>query len=484
MNGPPFIKFYAGTPLITKLGIPIGSLFVVDDRVMEDFSAENIHFMGTMAETIMRHMELTREVEEHRRGMKMSRGLASFVEGRSQLVEAEADVEDEGATIAGEIQVEAPSVPSKSRSSSKRNSRAISKRGSVSSIGRKEREYSQALTAQEENILASGPQLLSPPSYDVSGEESKPESPASRSLPGSFDTYTNTNSIPESTPILEKPAVSPNTPELSEASSLKHLFSRATNLIREAFEVDGGSVFYDAQKGISGEFGKDMPEEAHAAETQSSSGDDGVGADIPQSPRSASAKFGHGNVFSRSSIHSTKKVEILGFSTPLAASIHGEEPPGPRSFSQLDERSLHALLRRYPRGKLWIFDEDGPVSSSSEDETRKVSQPALERHPTQAQAQRQRRKARMVAEARALQRHFPGVRNLLFVPLWDSARSRWLAGNFTWTTETTRILSKQSELSFLTGFCNSVMAECSRLDTEMADQKKSDFIGSISHELR
>ena len=28
------------------------------------------------------------------------------------------------------------------------------------------------------------------------------------------------------------------------------------------------------------------------------------------------------------------------------------------------------------------------------------------------------------------------------------------------------------------------MAECSRIDTEVADQKKSDFIGSISHELR
>ena len=28
------------------------------------------------------------------------------------------------------------------------------------------------------------------------------------------------------------------------------------------------------------------------------------------------------------------------------------------------------------------------------------------------------------------------------------------------------------------------MAECSRIDTEIADQKKGDFIGSISHELR
>ncbi|RAL59837.1 hypothetical protein DID88_000466 [Monilinia fructigena] len=37
---------------------------------------------------------------------------------------------------------------------------------------------------------------------------------------------------------------------------------------------------------------------------------------------------------------------------------------------------------------------------------------------------------------------------------------------------------------FSVRFGNSVMAECSRISTEVADQKKSDFIGSISHELR
>lgn len=83
MTGSPHLRFYAGVPLITKRGIPIGSLFVVDDRVGSGFESEKIHFMATMANTIISHMEMIREIEEHRRGMKMSRGLASFVEGKS-----------------------------------------------------------------------------------------------------------------------------------------------------------------------------------------------------------------------------------------------------------------------------------------------------------------------------------------------------------------------------------------------------------------
>ena len=42
----------------------------------------------------------------------------------------------------------------------------------------------------------------------------------------------------------------------------------------------------------------------------------------------------------------------------------------------------------------------------------------------------------------------------------------------------------ESELSFLMTFGNSVMAEANRLAYIAAERKKSDFIGSISHELR
>ena len=46
VTGPPYPKFYAGTPLLTKRGIPIGSLFVVDDSPREILSKDEIRFMG------------------------------------------------------------------------------------------------------------------------------------------------------------------------------------------------------------------------------------------------------------------------------------------------------------------------------------------------------------------------------------------------------------------------------------------------------
>lgn len=127
---------------------------MVDDRVRRGLSKEEIHFMGTMAGTIMRHMEMLREVEEHRRGMKMSRGLASFVEGRSQLVEAESTAEaEEGITVAG--QFEAINTAARRKSDSARSMEAGSRSRSVSSIERKEKEYSSAILKTEETIMLS-----------------------------------------------------------------------------------------------------------------------------------------------------------------------------------------------------------------------------------------------------------------------------------------------------------------------------------------
>jgi His Kinase A (phospho-acceptor) domain len=490
VTGEPFLKFYAGVPLITKRGIPIGSLFVVDDRAKLPLSREMIHFMGTMAVTIMKHMEMAREVEEHRRGMKMSRGLASFVEGRAELAEADMEAEDnEGTKIAG--QFEEPSLTKTKLKGSNSISSAI---GSALSIERKEREYSAALSKTQEAIMES------------QGTSPQPEASSTRFDlgAGSQQTSFGATSMSMSSPNETHDRLSPGGADVSEATSMRLLFSRAANLIREAFEVDGGAVFYDAQTGFSSSKQEPTPtfvgEDTQDSQTDSladsshASGDDQVDAGeliYDEESKINSPTFisqgsppglGEGT-FSRSTVDAAKTVEILGFSTPEASSIHGDALPGPQSFFTFEEKALHTLLRRYPRGKLWTFDIDGAVSSSSEDEI-------FKRLPRDADQQRndvRRRKVRSQkakSDARFLAKHFPGVRQLLFVPLWDAGRSRWLSGCFAWSTEPTRILSKQSELAFLTAFGNSVMAEWSRIDTEIADQKKGDFIGSISHELR
>ncbi|KAG4440333.1 hypothetical protein IFR05_004185 [Cadophora sp. M221] len=493
VTGAPFLRFYAGVPLITKRGIPIGSLFVVDDRVGNGLTNDKIHFMGTMAVTIMRHMEMVREVEEHRRGMKMSRGLASFVEGRAELVEAEVEAEDgEGSKIVGQFETDHSITRTRSKGSVHSS---ISHTGSHAPVDR-EKEYSAALFKAEEGIFAgTQPDIQTRP--DI---ESMPQSHQS-----SFGGTSVTVSSPNET---HDPASSPPVEDQSESTSMKILFSRAANLIREAFEVDGGVVFYDAQTGFSSDMSQghgpnddnsshtesatESPAEAltgHAsgdADDHHSAEEDG-GSKIPSPPTlppsgDGTLDYGHSS-FSPTTANTAKSCEVLGFSTPDATSIHGDPVPGLQSFRPLEEKTLMALLRRYPRGKLWNFDSDGAMSSSSEDERRRpLSKDPIER--SKDVRRRKLRSAKNKSDAKVISRHFPGVRQLLFVPLWDAGPSRWLSGCFAWSTEPTRVLSKQSELAFLSAFGNSVMAEWSRLDTEIADQKKGDFIGSISHELR
>jgi signal transduction histidine kinase len=54
-----------------------------------------------------------------------------------------------------------------------------------------------------------------------------------------------------------------------------------------------------------------------------------------------------------------------------------------------------------------------------------------------------------------------------------------------WTVlHTERVLTHARDLNYLAAFGNSIMAEVARLDVVGADRAKSDFISSISHELR
>lgn len=486
VTGAPKLRFYAGVPLITKKGIAIGSLFIVDDHVRNGLSSEDVHFMGVMARTVMSHLEMAREVEEHRRGMKMSRGLASFVQGRSALVEPDIESPDgEGTRIAGKFETEAGIIRSKSKTSH-RNS-VGSTVGSVHSVDRKEREYSASLAKAEEALLKDSdhkPEVIVRRPEMSSGSHGESHTSLGTATTDTFTPLSRSDTSPEG--------------QLSEESSQRRLASRAANLIRETFEVDGGCIFYDAQAG----FAPDPPRartghltlDESQPNSQVTSGDElhytsEPREQLPHNPPATRSTLSDMSpsltprdaTFSRSSTISQKMVDILGFSTPDAASIHGDVAPGLQYFRPLQEKALNSLLRRYPRGKLWTFDSEGEVSSSSEEDHRRSAKDPLRLNK---ELMLKKRSSKANSHAKFLARHFPGVRQLLFVPLWDAGRSRWLSGCFVWSTEVTRILSKESELSFLTAFGNSVMAEWSRIDTEIANQKKGDFIGSISHELR
>ncbi|KAF1931405.1 uncharacterized protein M421DRAFT_99245 [Didymella exigua CBS 183.55] len=81
--GIPRSRFYAGVPIRSPSGHNIGTYCVLDDRPRDGLSAHQLDFLKDMAGTVMRHLEMTRATEDHRRGKIMVKSLGSFAEGKS-----------------------------------------------------------------------------------------------------------------------------------------------------------------------------------------------------------------------------------------------------------------------------------------------------------------------------------------------------------------------------------------------------------------
>lgn len=75
------------------------------------------------------------------------------------------------------------------------------------------------------------------------------------------------------------------------------------------------------------------------------------------------------------------------------------------------------------------------------------------------------------------------ARSVIFVPLWDFQKDKWFAATFGWTNDPVRVLDV-SDLDYLSAFGHSIMAEISRLEMSALSNAKSDFMSSVSHELR
>jgi signal transduction histidine kinase len=171
--------------------------------------------------------------------------------------------------------------------------------------------------------------------------------------------------------------------------------------------------------------------------------------------------------------------DVLGFALDCSSSLHGSRPEEVDGFPFLEEDFLLQLTRKYPSGTIWLFRENGSLSTPTDDEVidgRLVMESAS---PTKRNHDEHRK-----AEAAALRSALPQARQILFAPLFEAELSRATAGCLAFTTDVTRILSPRAELGFIKSFVNSIGAQVARINAIAADKSKNAFIGSISHELR
>jgi signal transduction histidine kinase/CheY-like chemotaxis protein len=155
----------------------------------------------------------------------------------------------------------------------------------------------------------------------------------------------------------------------------------------------------------------------------------------------------------------------------IASSVRSSSTDVPLiTISQYD---LAMFIKKYPRGMLFTFDGDESGGASSGEE----------RGPQQLYELPSAKHSPSSTETTLLKSQFPNAQQVIFLPVWNPNLSRY-STFFAFNSNQYRTFERTPEFLHCIEFCHCLTTELSRIDTLHSDRQKSDFIGSISHELR
>ncbi|KAI1741236.1 hypothetical protein F4680DRAFT_464651 [Xylaria scruposa] len=450
MPGLPNARFYAAVPIRSPSSINIGVFVVYCSQPKTEIEPRLITFLRDMSVTVTSHLHMKQTRTALRRSERMVRGLGSFVEGAAGM----------------------SFNPTTSNTESFQNEGFEGTLNSAQQdIQRLEREQeSQSpYIAQFQPLLRESPQSRIPfgvppspstdflrrPKLNMSSEPREPQ----ELVPPPFFLDASMGNVEDSGLV--------DGDEDEQISSVKSLFSRAANIIRESIEVEG-VLFVDASLSSFGGL-VDTGNRSNSASAESSSEE---------------------SLISNLGDNRDDFCDILGYSTTNSSSVDGNT--GTSYQAQVPEKFLKTLLRRHPQGKIYHFSEEGLVSTSGDSSGNEAMASPLEPNiitPSKSAAsdkvgERKSAKWPRQNEGASLLKIIPDARSIVLIPLWDYNKERWYAGGIVWTCTPSRVFTRRGELSYLRAFGMSILAELARLEVQIYDKAKSDVLGSLSHELR
>ncbi|KAG9942013.1 hypothetical protein KCU85_g9379, partial [Aureobasidium melanogenum] len=136
----------------------------------------------------------------------------------------------------------------------------------------------------------------------------------------------------------------------------------------------------------------------------------------------------------------------------------------------VEHDSLHYLTSQFPQGCV-LKTEDKGVSALV---SMGISRTGPARYEELIEAS---------AIPSDLQSLLEKAQSLVFMPLWDSARQAFYAGMLGWPSSPTRVFTEHDLLS-MSIYGRILTAEVTHFDATETEATKSDFVSSLSHELR
>ncbi|KEQ70661.1 hypothetical protein M436DRAFT_52873 [Aureobasidium namibiae CBS 147.97] len=260
-------------------------------------------------------------------------------------------------------------------------------------------------------------------------------------------------------------------PREAKADNLSKLLDRASRILRESTLAEG-VVFFGPSSG-SGHAKASLRSVMAARDKLSGTDDESarhLSVDSVDVENSTDSDANH--------IHASK---ILGLS------LANKKDSSLFHDTTLDVLTLENYFKLYPNGKSLHFSEAGSGLSSEDDSASESQKSAGEEPKAAPETASQKvigKKKKMRMSHQILLKNLPGVKNVIFLPLWDYIEEKMVAGCFLWTSSTGRMMNLDDDLSYLRAFGNTIMSEVSRMNALKDDRAKTTFIASMSHELR
>ncbi|KAJ5337415.1 uncharacterized protein N7506_005437 [Penicillium brevicompactum] len=443
------VRFYAAVPIVSPKGFTIGAYSVMDPEPrMSGPDQHDLQFMKDMAATIMEHLAMDHSTQKGRQAERMIAGLGSFVEGRSTLRDSwrEASVQHAASEQSGELTEGQLNI----------------KQQALQQVSKEKIEENLAIRQPPKVPIKDSEPVSNSDSKDI-GRGQEPRAEVNKA-DGSVRTVLAGESLQDD----------------SLPTGIKHVFSRAANLIRESIGAEG-VMFLDANSERFGSFVKQSSRRVSGPSPKAST------SSSDESTDSASSKRKFTKSDKKSGADSTLFSECMGFSSSRVSSINDHARAG--QAVAVPEPLFSSMIRRYPQGKIFTYNANGMASEDS-DLSRNPSEPdhapssGAPRTKDQRPLSKRRRKPTFQQDAGNLIKIFADARNILLLPIWDSDKNRPYAGILVWTNDPEHIFTTENELVYISAFANSIMAEIRRLDVEFADKAKTNLVSSITHELR
>lgn len=485
----PSIRFFCSIPLRDSNGVVLGALSIADDKPRYGVSAAEMLMLEDIADTITGSLETCLVRSQQQRSERMIQALGLFNGQKSSLRDWWLGKDNDRLRKTGRYHSD-PTVDLESQSNrldQEFGVQVASSGFSVASERRSRREKStdselrdpmESIPSETAESNANADNLRA--TQGVSGRDfdQRPTKPLSEQPDFVGEEARKSDAAwerpsPKSKDHARGVRDTKQRAEFDLATAIEEAYARAANLIHEAMHVSG-VVFVDAKRA--------------AATLKRGS----VAGSAPQSQSEAftSSSYSEGHPYSQSEgepseqAKASRSSRICGFATRDRSSLAGS-PSSAHHFA-LNEAELQALVKRYPRGKIFNFAESGDVYSSSEEggTSTEEGRSEISDAGSQRESSSRLRKSRTSKDATRLGKVMNGAQTIAFFPIWDDGAESYSSALFVWSTTPRRFFSSEEDMPYLLAFGFSLTAELARLHSLASDKAKGTFISSISHELR